>query len=1585
MFDLPPILLVIGALSVVDSVHVYFFYISDDLPRFIREPDSVTARPHGKVVLHCKVHPSDARIRWIYNGDFISTNENQGVIITKGILHIKSFKHTRSHKPHAGTYHCVATTPLGSIVSRPVEVRRANIKKFDSEEKPSLIVNTTEGNVALIPCHPPYGLPEPLVSFQINGSRFDASASNRHEILPSGSLQISEVRQADQGTYRCRAENILTDKVRESHQLVTLKVHAPVDNQPPKVVLAPQQHVSVIRGQDVTLECVVTGSPVPVVTWERVAAILPDGRFEQKYGNLILKDVQVQDSGTYVCRADNLQGAPTSRHTILEVLEPPSIKRAPRSQVVSQGDSVTFRCEPEARTGARISWFHNAKPLYRDSLISIDATTMTIRDVTMDEAGLYQCFAESKIGHAFAIARLKVKKWGYKDPTTKPQSIAPDENPIFSAVSKPIITMGPSNLTSVQGQTITLLCIADAASKVSWLKDGTPLDYALNERHDVSPTGSLQIFNGQLTDAGEYICLASNRMGFTTASAYLIVLPGVVNTGPSQIPPTKDQFQDIDEKLPVTTTTTPEPPTTSTTTTISTTTTLKPSTTTSSPPLPVSENEDSIIPEEVENVKAYNEKQDVVTAQPPVVEAEDKEDFESEDKVEDVDDGSETNDKEDNELVEDVQPPKVDEVTGRHHVTDMNKEVTDVATTTESINHAASDKNETVDEAAGPSGADENVDDVKELIEESLLPVAEKNASTNFDFEADYKAPATKEQSESDDNKFVKEYFDERGRPEGVEEPDPVVPDNYEDNKEKNVDDYEDADYEYGNDKGNDNGETFNDGNNESVNNRVKEDDRILPDHWGEEDYNDETDASLNNEVVRGDEVDDIDDDDWGSLDGDYDLSDPTSSSMAKFGENAGGGNRGGAGRRRNKKKKNKKRKNKKNRNRGRPSIIHVDEEPTAADVENPSSIVPVKMVPPSRPEVSKLSDTSVMLQWDVPLNDGLPIAFFRVQYRTIHKNRKKKKRATWHTIDEDIADSHRKYEVKGLKPGDTYRFRIVAVYSNNDNKDGAKSDKFMLEAVPAHRPKRPVAGPVIVEVNPLPGGAIALRWKHLMIDTMAIEGFVIFYRPFDSGEDYIRRTIFGGQHVRHVLSQLLPDTEYQIKMKCFNSAGASDFSNTVVKRTLPVDGKPKTGLFPVVDSKHDHTSHHDHAHNHHSNTFGINRHGHGHISKDINIFDIVNKVKNNKTKDTDDDFVERKLSTQSSSTLLYMVLGIVLGVMMLLLVIFMVMCGWKQRQQRRMMALDANFRSKFQDSSQRIHSDSIRKKYMNGGFALNALNGDINPIGSPGHYANGSICNGYLGGSTLGSKVNINVNPMTQYDTHSFMNENGYFQSNGDLAHSLQEILNGGRREDLGGIYNSLDRRHQYEHHSIVGNSSAEDINRLEYNNTFNSQLNQRIRGSTFKPEPPDPSKIPNRSNERLDRPGDLPVYRSHDQIPRSHEQYANQRPNNFLSGSHDHFSNDLDSPHLRHKRRKKRHGSRDRTPMKDQSTNTDGSNEGTLENNNPFPDHMSLSDHHSLTYRSLDALRNENPYMQHRRSPVVCMPDIPQVHDYSDYNLTP
>jgi hypothetical protein len=66
-----------------------------------------------------------AQIRWKYNGEFIETNEDEGVIINGGTLHIKSFKHSKRHKPHAGKYQCIANTSLGAVASLTAAVTKA--------------------------------------------------------------------------------------------------------------------------------------------------------------------------------------------------------------------------------------------------------------------------------------------------------------------------------------------------------------------------------------------------------------------------------------------------------------------------------------------------------------------------------------------------------------------------------------------------------------------------------------------------------------------------------------------------------------------------------------------------------------------------------------------------------------------------------------------------------------------------------------------------------------------------------------------------------------------------------------------------------------------------------------------------------------------------------------------------------------------------------------------------------------------------------------------------------------------------------------------------------------------------------------------------------------------------------------------------------------------------------------------------------------------------------------------------------------------------------------------------------------------
>jgi len=55
-----------------------------------------------------------------------------------------------------------------------------------------------------------------------------------------------------------------------------------------------------------------------------------------------------------------------------------------------------------------------------------------------------------------------------------------------------------------------------------------------------------------------------------------------------------------------------------------------------------------------------------------------------------------------------------------------------------------------------------------------------------------------------------------------------------------------------------------------------------------------------------------------------------------------------------------------------------------------------------------------------------------------------------------------------GFFSGATYKFRIAAVYSNNDNAHGPNSDKFEIKLHPEPNPEPPTNKPTIVAVTPI-------------------------------------------------------------------------------------------------------------------------------------------------------------------------------------------------------------------------------------------------------------------------------------------------------------------------------------------------------------------------------------------------------------------------------------------------------------------------------------------------------------------------------------
>lgn len=79
-----------------------------------------------------------------------------------------------------------------------------------------------QGDVALLECAPPKGVPEPILYWKKNGQKLEIEHSKRIRIVDSGNLAIQDARQSDEGEYQCVAKNVVG--VRES-KVITLNVH----------------------------------------------------------------------------------------------------------------------------------------------------------------------------------------------------------------------------------------------------------------------------------------------------------------------------------------------------------------------------------------------------------------------------------------------------------------------------------------------------------------------------------------------------------------------------------------------------------------------------------------------------------------------------------------------------------------------------------------------------------------------------------------------------------------------------------------------------------------------------------------------------------------------------------------------------------------------------------------------------------------------------------------------------------------------------------------------------------------------------------------------------------------------------------------------------------------------------------------------------------------------------------------------------------------------------------------------------------------------------------------------------------------
>nr|XP_043876861.1 brother of CDO-like [Solea senegalensis] len=225
----------------------------------------------------------------------------------------------------------------------------------------------------------------------------------------------------------------------------------------------------------------------------------------------------------------------------------------------------------------------------------------------------------------------------------------------------------------------------------------------------------------------------------------------------------------------------------------------------------------------------------------------------------------------------------------------------------------------------------------------------------------------------------------------------------------------------------------------------------------------------------------------------------------------------------------------------GRKGFGGHNDPPKTPAVPSPSLSPPEA---PDKPTVSTATETSAYVTWIPRGNRGFPIQSFRVEYKKV-----KKAGEDWVTAVENIPPSRLSVEITGLEKGTSYKFRVVAVNVIGSSPPSVPSKAYTVVGGRTH--ERPVDGPYITYNEAINETTVILKWTYTPVNNTPIYGFYIYYRPTDSDNDSdYKKDVVEGDRYWHSITDLQPETSYDIKMQSFNEKGESEFGNVVIRET---------------------------------------------------------------------------------------------------------------------------------------------------------------------------------------------------------------------------------------------------------------------------------------------------------------------------------------------------------------------------------------------------------------------------------------------------
>ncbi|KAG8249761.1 hypothetical protein J6590_012064 [Homalodisca vitripennis] len=459
-------------------------------PHFLDEfPETELVVSEGeRVVLDCSVGGNpEPKVSWkrVELGLPVTQHTMPGMMLELPSRWRVIIPAVRPH--HSGTYQCSAVNKLGKE-TKQFSLRVTAPPELDGPKEEKLELSLNEK--AVLQCRV-WGTPAPTIVWE-----YSNSTSGFQTIQNPGFdlrlFELSPLAPSEAGTYKCTAVN--TFGTVSKHFNVTI-------SEPPKIEQSElTEELKVSIGSDMSLSCVTSGSPPPVVSWLHNGHLVSSQSLVDGHTHsLLLGPVNTTSGGKYLCVASNKAGVAEKAFKV-KVLVPPRISEsyqfsADPHVVVVEGLPLTIRCPVTGTPPPNITWHKDGGQLNNtNDLISI-------KEVGRNDSGNYTCTATNHVGN--------VSKSFLVDVHTAPM-LKEDTPQQLSVLSKTELSLD----CSVTGH---------PSPSILWLNGTHPLSnsgvISLTNKNQTMKIGSIN-----LEHSGHYSCIASNIAGAVEKSFDVDVL-----------------------------------------------------------------------------------------------------------------------------------------------------------------------------------------------------------------------------------------------------------------------------------------------------------------------------------------------------------------------------------------------------------------------------------------------------------------------------------------------------------------------------------------------------------------------------------------------------------------------------------------------------------------------------------------------------------------------------------------------------------------------------------------------------------------------------------------------------------------------------------------------------------------------------------------------------------------------------------------------------------------------------------------------------------------------------------------------------